>query len=199
MHPLLTADIATERRADLVRASERARIATAAYERTPKNARRLEAWDRGFVMVSPRQASDLRVGEVTAGRARLEIGLEHPDHVVSSGLPAVLYSATWTKALVHAGAHVELRPASSYSTDVLLRLEAPRGLGWLPGTKHRLARVARALSDELRSAMTAAASPDGTHDHDRVARGGLHRRSSPDSSKARPRSLRKPGVRSGRR
>lgn len=199
MHPLFTGDIATQRREDLVRASERARIATAVHETTGKNARRPEAWDRGFVMVSPRQASELLVGEVTAGRARLAIGLEHPAHVVSSGLPAVFYPATWTRALVHAGAHVELRPASSYSTEVLLRLEAPRGFGWLPGAKQRLARVARALSDELRSTMTAAARRDAAHDRDRVAGRGLYGKSSPRLGTPTTRPLRKPSVRSDRR
>lgn len=103
------------------------------------------------VQVPARKAREAVPGKLVIGRAELEIGTESTKHALVAGVEGRRYAARWTKGTASGSGYVEIRPSSKLSTEIVVALQAPRGIFWrLAGTGQGLRGLAQLFARAVR-------------------------------------------------
>jgi hypothetical protein len=104
-----------------------------------------------------RQARLAMPGELAIGHARLAIGTQSTAEAASYGREARRYAARWSRHATTGRGYIEIRPNSKLTSEIVVALEAPRGLvGRLlrPAVQRLTALFARALRYEIETRAT---------------------------------------------
>jgi hypothetical protein len=93
-------------------------------------------------------------GQLTIGPARVEIATNGTTEPAPYGREAERYEAKWTGRRAMGRGHIEIRPTSKLTSEIVVTLEAPAGLVgkllWSTNGLRRLATLyARALRYEI--------------------------------------------------
>src|SRR5687767_506517 len=88
-------------------------------------------------------------GTLAVGQSTIELG---PERTANGGSHARRFEATWTKGAARGRAHIDIRPTSKLTTEIMVTLERPESFGplWVPSARKRLAGLlANALAYEV--------------------------------------------------
>jgi len=103
------------------------------------------------VQVPARRAELAVPGMLDIGGATLEVGADGTTQAVFLGREAKRFPATWNKRTAAGHGHVEIRPTSKLTSEIVVALEAPRGIIWkLFGTGQGLKGLAELFARALR-------------------------------------------------
>jgi hypothetical protein len=103
------------------------------------------------VQVPAARARQVVPGRLSIGTADLEVGTESTTKAAALGQDARRFSATWSKRAHRGRAYVEIRPTSKLTSEIVVSLEAPRGIVWrLLGTGQGLKALADLFGQALR-------------------------------------------------
>lgn len=105
-----------------------------------------------FTAQIPARKAELAVpGKLDIGGATLQVGAEAETHTVFLGREAKRFPLRWTKKAAAGEGFVEIRPTSKLTSEIVVALEAPRGIVWrLLGTGQGLRSLAELFARALR-------------------------------------------------
>ncbi len=130
------------------------------------------------VQVPARSAREAVPGKLEIGRTQLEIGTESTAEAAFYGREARRFPARWTKGSARGTGYVEIRPTSKLTSEVVVALEAPRGIVWkLIGSGQGLRSLAQLFGRALRYEVETRTAEEGD--------GYGARRTTPELVKAR--------------
>ena len=130
------------------------------------------------VQVPSRKVREVVPGKLSIGVATIEVGPEVTAEATVLGLEGHRFPARWTKRSAVGAGYVEIRPSSKLTSEIVVALEAPRGIIWkLFGTGQGLRSLAQMFGRALRYEVETKG--------DEEADGFSARRTTPELVKAR--------------
>jgi hypothetical protein len=138
-----------------------------------------EAQSTFTVQVPATRASKIVPGRLSIGSADLQVGTDGTAEEAFLGQKAQRFAASWSKRTAGGRAYVEIRPTSKLTSEIVVSLEAPRGILWrLIGTGQGLRALADLFGRALRYEIETRGGAEDADGYD-------VRRTTPDLVKAR--------------
>jgi hypothetical protein len=114
------------------------------------------------VQVPARKVREVIPGKITIGAATIEIGPQGSAETTVLGLEGHRFPVRWTKRTAVGAGHLEVRPSSKLTSEIVLTLQAPRGIVWkLFGSGQGLRGLAQLFGRALRYEVETRSDEDG--------------------------------------